>query len=77
MEGDSMKKKVVLGSCPICGKSSRAIDSTRDVPNNLRKCDGNEFFTCYTDKDNKTLRYVKRNKQERQIDWSKTEGGRL
>lgn len=72
---ESMKEKVVLGSCPICGKSTRAIDTTYDVPNHLRACDDNEFYKCYFDKDNKNLRYLARQKEERVIDWSQTEGG--
>ncbi len=73
----SMKENVVLGTCPICSAPTRAIDSTYDVPNHLRKCDENEFYKCYYDKDNKSLHYLARQKEGRVINWEETEGGQL
>jgi len=68
-----MMDQVTLCKCPICGKDARALDSTREVPDSLRGCDSNETYKCYTARDNKSLRYVLRQKQQTDIDWSEVE----
>ena len=65
-----MSDKVILTKCPICNKDARTIDSRNEVGESLTGCDSNEFYKCFTAKDNSSLRYLQRQREPREIDWS-------
>jgi hypothetical protein len=65
--------KVIICKCPICGRDARTLDTRKEVDCSLVRCDANETYKCYTDKDNPSLRYVLRNKKKEDIDWMEVE----
>ena len=54
-------EKVIIHDCPICRKAARAIDSKQEAASqDLIKCDGNEYYTCYRSASNEEWRYIAR-----------------
>lgn len=54
-------KETIIHNCPICSKAVKAIDSKQEAESDdLVKCDGNEYYTCYHSAQNPEWRYIAR-----------------
>ena len=63
-------EKVIIHKCVICNKDARTVDNFEEAQCELKSCDSNEYSECKTAKDNSSLRFVRRKKRDRKIDWN-------
>lgn len=66
--------KVIIHDCPICGKSARTIDNKQEASSeDLVKCDGNEYYTCYRSASNAEWRYIARRSRKVEYKFGKND----
>jgi hypothetical protein len=51
-----------IGNCPICNKPAEIVDYKKDIGKEFIICDGNEYYSCFFDKDYPNRRLVIREK---------------
>lgn len=57
------EKAQEIGNCPICNKPAEIVDYKKDVGKEFTPCDGNEYYSCYFDKEFPNRKLVIRNKK--------------
>jgi len=62
--------EVIITDCPICRKPVKVIDKKQEAEaDDITKCDGNEYYTCYVSKENHEWRYLARRSSKRVINF--------